>query len=228
MAMVIKRRCDGFSKRVDDLYARAIAGTATDASGEKREVREVAFALAALRKLIDGAYTKVKLPDLPETALVAASDLLDSLVTGTNHPIWRFIEDGKSRKRPNRAPTSSIQKLRQGFVIGILRALQTDATPTLSKRAAARLIATHSCQLDTKLTTDQIISWDKTFLELQDDLPNAVRGDILNIALKIDGNQPQLPLGNITPMLSHQQILRIGFGRAYYLWRIPDKVELKA
>lgn len=101
-----KRQNADFAAKVDALYARAVAAKPVDAGHEGRDVREVAFALAQIRSLIEGAIKRAGLSALPETALVAASDLLDALMDGTSHPIWRYIREGKSRKRTNKASAS--------------------------------------------------------------------------------------------------------------------------
>ena len=176
-----------------------------------REVREVAFALAQIRSLIDCAVKQVGLSALPETALVAASDLLDALMKGTSHPIWRYIREGKSLKRANKAPASSIDNMRRAYVVGILRSLRSDARPQLSRRDAARKLAECVSAIGVTLTANQIIGWDKTF---SGQAPDAFRSDILELGRKSVGDPPY----------SEEQILRIGLGRAYFLWALPDRV----
>jgi len=207
-----RRGADDFVSRVDSLYARAVAGKSTDAKGEKREVKEVAFALAALRLLVNRAFREVTLSRLPATALIAAADLLDALMRGTNHPIWTYINEGRSRKRTNRASASSIDNMRRAWVVGILRALQNDASPPLSRRSAAKRIADHGgAVLGAEMTADQIIGWNKTFSEQNDLLPDAVRKDISTHA----GSEPY----------SEDTILKIGLGRAYFIWALPGSVS---
>jgi hypothetical protein len=205
-----RRSADDFAKRVDTLYARALAGKPFDPRDQAREVREVAFALAQIRSLINSAVKQVGLSALPETALVAASDLLDALMKGTSHPIWRYIDEGKRRKRANKASASLIDNMRSEWLVGTLRALQMDAVPPIkSRRAAAQRIADQAPVLGVNLTADQIIGWDKLFPKQQKiSLPNAVRGDILSLAANRD----------------QDTILRVGLGRAYFLWAIPDRV----
>jgi hypothetical protein len=202
---------DNFARQVDTLFARALADKPYDARNEGREVREVAFALAQLRSLTDGAVEKVGLKGLPETALVAASDLLDALMSGTEHPIWRYIEEGRRRKRANKAPASRIDTLRRGLLVGLLRALQWDAVPPArSRRAAARRIADQAAVLGVRLTADQIIGWDKLFpKDEQISLPNGVRGDILRLAATRD----------------QDTILKAGISRAYFLWALPNRMS---
>ena len=206
-----KRRADDFAQQVDTLCARALAGKPYDAKDQTREVREVAFALAAIRSLIDRAIKQAGLSALPETALVAASDLLDALMKGTSHPIWRYIREGKSRKRANKAPASLIDNMRRAYVVGILRSLQSDAQPRLSRRDAAQKLAECAPGIGAKLTANQIIGWDKTF---NGQAPDAFRSDTLELLRKRVGDPPY----------TEEQILRIGLGRAYFLWAIPDRV----
>jgi hypothetical protein len=201
---------DDFARRVDTLCARALAGKPFDARGQAREVREVAFALAQIRSLIDCAVKQVGLSALPETALVAASDLLDALMKGTSHPIWRYIREGKSRKRANKAPASLIDNMRRAYVVGILRSLQSDAQPRLSRRDAAQKLAECAPGIGATLTANQIIGWNKTF---SGQAPDAFRSDILEVARKRAGDP-----------YAEEQILRIGLGRAYFLWALPDRV----
>jgi len=207
-----RHSADDFASRVDALYARAVAGKPFDARDQGREVREVAFGLAAIRSLIDRAVKQVGLSALPETALVAASDLLDALMKGTSHPIWRYIREGKSRKRANKAPASLIDNMRRAYVVGILRSLQGDVQPRLSRRNAARKLAECAPAIGATLTANQIIGWDKSFSERA---PDAFRSDILELARKSVGDPPY----------SEEQILRIGLGRAYFLWALPEGVE---
>jgi len=212
-----KRHCaDDFVSRVDSLYARTIAGKRTDAKSEKREIKEVAFALAQIRILINRAFSEITLSSLPATALVAAADLLDALMRGTDHPVWTYINEGRSQKRANKAPASSIDNMRRAWLVGILRALQNDASPPLSRRSAAKRIADHGgAVLGAELTPDQIIGWDKTFSEQNDPLPNAVRKDISTHAGPESSDE--------------NTILRIGIGQAYWIWGLPGGVgELKA
>jgi hypothetical protein len=201
-----------FAAKVDALYARTVARQPFDARGEQRDVREVAFALAQIRTLIEDGIGRAGLRGLPETALVAASDLLDSLINGTSHPIWQYIREGKSRKRANKAPASKIDALRRAIVVGILRSLQNDAQ--LSRRDAAQKLAECAPAIDAVLTSDQVIGWDKSFSEHEDNAPDAFRSDLLRLA----GSGPY----------SEETILRIGLGRAYFLWRLPDGLKAPA
>ena len=209
--MTKRRSADDFAKRVDTLCARALAGKPFDARDQAREVREVAFALAAIRSLIDRAVKHVGLSALPETGLVAASSLIDALMKGTSHPIWRYIDEGKSRKRANKAPAGLIDNMRRGYVVGILRSLQSDAQPRLSRRNAAQTLAECAPGIGATLTANQIIGWDKV---ISGQGPDAFRSDILKLARKHFGDPPY----------TEEQILRIGLGRAYFLWAIPEGV----
>ena len=202
---------DDFARQVDALYARALAGKPFDAKDHEREVLEVAFALARLRILIDGAIKQTKLSELPGTALIAASDLLNALMKGTNHPIWRYISEGKAHKRINKAPASVIDSMRRAWIVGILRSLQNDALPRLSRRRAAKRIAEHGRLLCAAITSDQIIGWDKYFCERNDPLPDAVREDILRLGGRALNNE--------------ETILKIGLGRADFLWPLPGRVS---
>jgi hypothetical protein len=204
-----KRRDADFAAKVDALYARAVAGKPFDARHEARDVREVAFALAQIRSLIECAIKRVGLSALPETGLVAASDLLDALMKGTDHPIWRYIREGRSRKRVNKAPASDLDNLRRAYVVGILRSLRFDAQ--LSKRDAARRLSERASLIDAVLTPDQIIGWDKSFSKNKDSAPDAFRSDLLQFA----GGGPY----------SGEAILKIGLGRAYFLWKVPDGLK---
>ena len=116
----------------------------------------------------------------PETALVAASDLLDALMSGAAHPIWRYVEEGKSHKRKNKAGASRIARSRQAWVVGILRSLQNDAG--LSRRNAAQRLSECAAGIDAAFTADQIIGWDKAFSGHTEGAPDAVRTDLLRLA----------------------------------------------
>ena len=199
-----------FAAKVDALYARAVAGKPYDAKHEAREVREVAFALAQIRSLIETAVKQARLTGLPGSALVAASDLLDALMNGTNHPVWRYLREGKARKRTNKAPASRIDRLRQAMVVGILRSLQNDAQPSMSRRDAAQKLAQCGPSIGAELTADQIIGWDKSFSDHADRAPDAFRSDLLRLA----GSSPY----------AEETILKAGLGRAYFLWVLPDRV----
>jgi hypothetical protein len=199
-----------FAAKVDALYALAIAGKPSNAKHERREVREVAFALAQIRNLIEDAAKETRLSALPETALVAASDLLDALMSGTNHPIWRYLREGQSRKRINKAPPSALGKLRRASIVGIFRSLlRNDAQ--LSRRDAAQKLAGCGPAIDAALTPDQIIGWDKVFSEHEDRAPDAITADILRLASKAGGGGP----------CREETILKVGLGRAYFLWALP-------
>jgi hypothetical protein len=146
-----------FAADVSEAYKAAIAGMPRQRKFS-REVRQVAYGLAALRHASD--YFREKLEDdqnisgLPSSALVDAAAILDALTSGGDHPIWRHV---RSVYRPGRAPKARTEQIRQSIAGGLVLALQEAGG--LSVRQAADVIISRTESTDFSFTFDQLRKW---------------------------------------------------------------------
>ena len=152
-----------FASDVIEAYKAVMAGKPRRPELD-REVRKVAYGLAALRQVTDHYYEKFKNdPDikrLPSSGFVDAAAILDALTSGADHPIWRHIDGLKSAAyRPGRAPKSKTERLRQSIAGGLVLALQEAGKP--SARKAAEAIVSEIRSPDFSFTSEQLRKWAK-------------------------------------------------------------------
>ena len=93
-----------FAKHVTKLYDLVTSGNLKESKGdEPREVRQVAFGLATIHKLVKREHAAVGNQAAADMGLLEAGKIVDALVTGLNHPIHRYIKGLRSGKyRPQR------------------------------------------------------------------------------------------------------------------------------
>lgn len=152
-----------FAFDVIEAYKAAIAGKPRQRNFA-REVRQVAYGLAALRAASNHFHEKLKNdPDvtrLASSGFVDAAAILDALTSGNDHPIWRHIDGLKSvAYRPGRAPKARTERLRQSLAGGLVLALQKAGG--LSVREAAEVIISTIQSRDFSFTFDQLRKWTK-------------------------------------------------------------------
>jgi hypothetical protein len=127
-----------------------------------RDVRKVAFGLAALRNAINEFLPKFATdPDvyrLPSSGLVDAAAILDALISGEDHSIWKHIESLQSGGyRPGRAPKVETERRRQAIAGGLVLALNQSCL--LSYRKASLLIVSGIRSQDFSFTDRQLRKW---------------------------------------------------------------------
>lgn len=126
---------------VDALIARTLRGQAAQVPEKRRDVCAVAFGFVVLRQLVDGAMDTLEFGDPRVTELLLVADMIDALISGTAHPVHRYLDEAKGLKRLNRAPASKITEWRQGLIVGLMRALQNDIAEPMKRNRAAALLA---------------------------------------------------------------------------------------
>lgn len=169
-----------FVRDVDALIARTLRKEVARIPEKQRDVCAVAFGFVVLRQLIDAAMGTLKFGDPLVTELLLAADMVDALISGTAHPVHRYLNEAKGLRRLNRAPASKITEWRQGLIVGSMRTLQNDiATPMTRNKAAALLAKDISLDGIPLFTAKQITGWDERFTARDDVLPNAVREKIV-------------------------------------------------
>ncbi len=143
-----------FAENVIAIYNRAIQGERADNSDDSlngtvdREVRQVGYGLALLRLLTDQCAKKLQRRSATQRASSAireAEGILDALVTGTNHPIFRHIASLRSaRFRPQKAAANITMRRRRACVAGFILAYQKAAN--VKESEAARVVVKACCQ----------------------------------------------------------------------------------
>ena len=172
---------DDFAAAVLHAYKRAL-GLIADKhpSDDDHDVREAAFGLAAIRQLLNEKVDQIKQKPFDSDALTAtgianALALFDSLTTGKDHPIQRYISGLKSRRfRSNAAPPNELVNLGRAIIVATMRLLQETGS---SQTSAAQLVC--DC-LDGghQLTINKVKGWDRTFRETEHAMPLAAMNDL--------------------------------------------------
>jgi hypothetical protein len=157
-----KRERAQFASEVKELYGLAMAGKPPEKE-YKREVRQAAYGLVALRQSSDYWFKKFEQdPDLTRLASSGVSEakaIVDALTTGLDHPIWRHIEGLQTTEhRPNRARKAAAEEMRQSIAGGLVLALG-DAVG--SERKAADTIVAGISSPDFSFTASQLRKWAK-------------------------------------------------------------------
>jgi hypothetical protein len=153
-----------FAFDVIEAYKAAIAGKPRQREFD-REVRQVAYGLAALRKASDYFLEHLLQDDqditgFPSSGFMDAAAILDALTSGEDHPIWQHIDGLKSDAyRPGRAQKAKTERLRQAIAGGLVLALQEAGE--LSVRKAADAIISEIQSTDFSFTLDQLRKWAK-------------------------------------------------------------------
>jgi hypothetical protein len=150
-----------FASDVIEVYTAAIARRPRQREFD-REIRQVAFGLAALRAASNYILGELEndqdVTRLASSGLVDAVAILDALTSGQDHPIWRHIDGLKSGAyRPNRAPKARTERLRRSLAGGLVLALQKAGR--LSVREAAKATISRVQSNDFSFTLDQLRKW---------------------------------------------------------------------
>jgi hypothetical protein len=145
-----------FVKRVLALYAAALDGSSDDHPEDDREVRIVAFGLAAIKQAINDRKAKYGNARLLEAGIFQASDIVDAITGGFGHPVWKFI-DGVRHYRTGRAiGVESEMKRREQFAGVTLAYCQAAG---VSEREGATKVANGITWEDHRFSEHQIKTW---------------------------------------------------------------------
>ncbi len=95
---------------------------------DKREAREVSAGLMgiiiAVKEQQIRLMSEKPIDRAMAEATIAAGGLIDSLVSGTNHPIWRYVSNvGAVNFGPGRRPPSTREYLRRNFIVALVLAV---------------------------------------------------------------------------------------------------------
>jgi hypothetical protein len=152
-----------FADAVIDLYNR-IRQNIPEEPGSKPpspDVAAVAFPFATFREALDILEKKLLENPTAENAgkiktLMPALHLFDSLLRGTEHPFWRFME---GMKISHRRPPSEVELFRRRMTAGLLRALTRAFGPRSASRAGV-MIETGCRKRGWTITSRQLSEWE--------------------------------------------------------------------
>jgi hypothetical protein len=178
---------------------------------------KAAVGLSAIDQLIRRETDVLKqgnltdLENLADKGLLDASDMLEALMTGRDHPIFNFVQGIRaSGKRPQSAPPTIRELHGRAALVGLVRAYCTAAGA--SELEALRVVA-ECCSLENfKFTSERIKGWGRRFKDEQNDGPAAFANDFLKKAA-------QRP--DATPLAD--RVLEVGrlWARAYWMTPVP-------
>jgi hypothetical protein len=147
-----------FAKRVLALYATALDGTSGDHSEDDRDVRKVAFGLAAITQALEDRKAKYEKDQfrLIEAGIPHASDIVAAITSGFGHPIWKFIDGVRHYRTGKAAGIDAEMKVREQFA-GIALAY-AEAAGVTQRQAAAKVAKGISWE-DHRFSEEQIRTW---------------------------------------------------------------------
>jgi hypothetical protein len=147
-----------FANRVRALYSAALDGTSDNHSEEDRDVRAVAFGLAAIKQALDDRKAKHERDQLRLAAggIFQADDILDAITRGFGHPVWKFIDGVRPYRKGRAIGVESEMKRREQFA-GIALAY-VEATGVTEREAAAK-VAQGITWEDHRFSEEQIRTW---------------------------------------------------------------------
>jgi hypothetical protein len=180
---------EAFAIAVVDLYSRIRNGIKEEAGVKiPDDVAAVAFPLATFREAL--AMLSERVSQKPEpgkvkrSGLIPALHLLDALLRGTEHPIWRY---SKAIAPSHRRPPSEVEVTRRIMAVGLLRALMHAG---FSENRAAGEIASACTKRGIRVTSGQLREWNTEFATTRADDPEpdrcAERFQIINGKISTD------------------------------------------
>jgi hypothetical protein len=146
-----------FARRVVALYHAALDGTSDNHFEDDREVRAVAFGLAAITQALNDRKAKYIEPRLVEGGVPHAFDIVDGIMRGFAHPVWKFIDGIRHYKGGRPAAGEASIRLRELFA-GVALAYRT-ANPGMNISDAAASVADGITWEDHRFSEDQIRTW---------------------------------------------------------------------
>lgn len=146
-----------FARRVVALYHAALEGTSDDHFEDDREVRAVAFGLAAITQALNDRRARYTEPRLVEGGVPHAFDIVDGIMRGFAHPVWKFIDGIRHYRAGRPAAGEASMRLRELFA-GVALAYRA-ANPGMSIEDAAASVAGGITWHDHQFSTEQIRTW---------------------------------------------------------------------
>jgi hypothetical protein len=160
------------------LFMLAISGDLKATSGdESPEVRQVAFGLAVLQKLVDREISNAPPFAAAPMGLFEAAMILDAVTSGREHPIWQFLSGMRSR-RPNRAQANAIDQKRHEAVVAFARAIADVGAMKMSP--AIRLALKQLNRKD--VTFEMVRTWHKRTTRDPHKFPSLYKNHLIDIA----------------------------------------------
>jgi hypothetical protein len=167
---------EDFADAVIDLYNR-IRRDIPEEPGAKvpNDVKAVAFPLATLRGALDVLKDKLLEDPAPgkikSSQIISALHLFDALLTGAEHPFWRYV---RALKTSNRRPPSEAEIVRRAMAVGLLRAL-VQAGSLSVRLAAAKIEAECLKSCGMRISVSQLREWNTDFQATRADDPEPDR-----------------------------------------------------
>jgi len=206
-----------FADEVLALFRWAVNGSSGQPPSYSVDSGKAALGLAAIDQLVRRETDVLKqgnltdLENLAEKGLLDASDMLEALTSGRDHPIFDFVRGIRaSGKRPQSAPPTNRELHGRAALVGLVRAYCTAAGA--SELEALRVVA-ECCSLENfKFTSEMIKGWGRRFKDEQNVGPVAFANEFLKKAA-------QRP--DATPLAD--RVLEVGqlWARAYWMTPVP-------
>jgi hypothetical protein len=145
-----------FARRVVALYHAALDGTSDNHLEDDRDVRTVAFGLAAITQALNDRKAKYGEFRLVEGGVPHAFNIVDGIMQGSAHPVWKFIDGIRGYKVGKPTAGEAGLRMREMFA-GV--ALAYCHAAGVSKTAAIAKVANGITWDDHRFSEDQIKGW---------------------------------------------------------------------
>jgi hypothetical protein len=209
--------------RLVELYRREDAEAIAKATRDKKsqEAWQVALGLVSIEWLVnDGWRRALQERDLDralETGVLEAKAILDALLTGQSHAVWKYIAAIQTGSiRSQRAAPAHFESDGRAAIVGLVRAYEQSAG-IKRKIVAVRTVLAHYQPLELPLTVDQVRTWDKRLRDAKDPAPDTYAAMILQQAERLPTSET-LPL---RVLRYGQRVMRIASRAVRYSERSP-------
>jgi hypothetical protein len=209
-----------FAEAAIAIFNRAMRGEHLhNGDTEDREVRQVGYGLALLRQLTTQFAKKLERRSATQRASSGfreAEGLLDALVTGSNHLIFRHVASLRSgRFRPQKAGANISMRRRRACVAGFILAYQKAANVKESEAARIVVKACHSKEFSLGKDTS-IVKW---ILRSSREDVRFYRDRILRRAEEMDHSMIKIPRNLEVPLA--ERVRLAGKDLVWELWSVP-------
>jgi hypothetical protein len=145
-----------FARRVVELYHAALEGTSNNHLEDDRDVRTVAFGLAAITQALNDRKAKYGQFRLVEGGVPHGFDVMDGIMRGFAHPVWKFIDGIRHYKGGRPAAGEASIRLRELFAGLTLAYCQAAG---VNETAARAKVANGVTWEDHRFSEGQIKGW---------------------------------------------------------------------
>ncbi len=148
-----------FANRVLALYHAELEGSSV--LEDDRDVRAVAFGLAAITQALNDRKAKYSEYRLLEAGIPHADDIVDAIIRGSSHSIWTFIAGVRHFRTGKAEGVDAEMKRREQVACITLAYCQAAGLPgkPLSETAGAKMVANGITWHDHRFSQSQIRTW---------------------------------------------------------------------